>query len=433
MRKRIFAALLLLALLVPFACAAVPVDTQMRGVWVSSVYNLDYPSAGTPSSDTLRAEADAILNKCAELGFNAIFLQVRPTADALYRSEIFPWSRYLTGTQGTAPDNGFDPLAYWVEGAHARGMELHAWINPYRITRGGQSDYETLSPDNPASKHPEWVIKHGDNYYFDPALQEVRDLVIDGAVEIVKNYDVDGIHLDDYFYPGTDFDDSASFARYGTGYADIADWRRNNVNLLVAELDEKLHAADPDIAFGISPSGIWENKNANPRGSDTHGYSAYSQAYADGLFWIQNGIVDYICPQIYWEIGFDAADFSTLLDWWESMTRGTDVKLYIGMAAYRSAETEKQDSVWYGADELKRQLALIDSTGKSDGSVQFRYGSVAGSPALSAAIRQHFASAPSTPSAPSYTEPTVNTPELPADAGSLFDLFSLFLYSITHA
>ena len=126
MRKRIFAALLLLALLVPFACAAVPVDTQMRGVWVSSVYNLDYPSAGTPSSDTLRAEADAILNKCAELGFNAIFLQVRPTADALYRSEIFPWSRYLTGTQGTAPDNGFDPLSYWVEGAHARGMELHA-------------------------------------------------------------------------------------------------------------------------------------------------------------------------------------------------------------------------------------------------------------------------------------------------------------------
>lgn len=431
MHKRILAALLLLTILIPAAAAApIPVETQMRGVWVSSVYNLDYPSTATANAATLMAEADAILDNCASLGFNTVFLQVRPSSDALYRSEIFPWSRYLTGApQGIEPSNGFDPLAYWVSGAHARGLELHAWINPYRITRDGEREWEALNAENPAKKHPEWVIEYNDNYYYDPALDDVRSLVVDGAVEIVESYDVDGIHLDDYFYPGADFDDSASFARYGAGYADIADWRRNNVNLLVAELDEALHRADPGLSFGISPSGIWDNAPANPRGSKTNGYSAYSQSFADGLFWIQNGIVDYICPQIYWNIGSEAADFATLLDWWSEAVRGTDVKLYIGMAAYRSAETDDQTSVWYGADELARQLDQIDSTGKAAGSVQFRYGSVADSAVLSALVREHFSGAPETPAPPADTG---EQPEVATDPGGLFDIFSLFLYSITH-
>lgn len=430
MRKRILAVLLLFALLAPAAGAAsVPVETQMRGVWVSSVYNLDYPSATSTNSSVLMAEADAILDQCAELGFNAVFLQVRPSSDALYRSEIFPWSRYLTGTQGTAPGNSFDPLSYWVAGAHARGLELHAWVNPYRVTRGGESEWEQMDESNPAKQHPEWLVKYKDNYYYDPALEEVRQLVVDGALEIAGNYEVDGVHLDDYFYPGKDFDDSASFSRYGTGYADIGDWRRNNVNLLIADLDEALHKVKPDISFGVSPSGIWDNAGYNPRGSLTNGHSAYSQDYADGLFWVQNGIVDYICPQVYWEIGFAQADFSVMLDWWHEAVRGTDVKLYIGLADYRSAECTDTESVWYGSDEIARQLTLVDSSGKADGTVQFRYGSVAGSPALSSVVKKHFASAPVMPEQPAGTP---EIPELPTDPGSLFDIFSLFLYSITH-
>lgn len=436
MRKRILAALLLLALLVPFACAApVPADTQMRGVWVSAIYNLDYPTAGTTSAATLRREADAILDRCAALGFNAVFLQVRPTADAYYKSDIFPWSRYLTGQQGAAPSDGFDPLAYWADGAHTRGMELHAWINPYRVTRAGADEWAAVSAKNPAKQHPEWVIPYQENYYFDPAIPEVRDLVVEGAAEIAENYDVDGIHLDDYFYPDPDFDDSASFARYGSGYSDKADWRRHNVNLLVEALDERLHKIDPELAFGISPSGIWDNAKDNARGSATNGRSSYAQSYADGLYWIENGLVDYICPQIYWEIGYDIADFSVLLDWWSEAVRNTDVKLYIGMADYRSAEAADSTSVWYGADEIERQLTLIDTTGKAAGTVHFRYGSVDGSQALSSAIQKHFASAPATPvQQPAQPIQPVKTDEpKEAEPGSLFDIFSLFLYSITHA
>lgn len=429
MRKRILAIFMVLTLLIPAAGAvSVDTDTQMRGVWVSSVYNLDYPSAQTTNAATLMAEADTILDNCAALGFNAVFLQVRPSSDALYASSIFPWSRYLTGTQGVSPSNGFDPLAYWVSGAHARGMELHAWLNPYRITKNGDSEWETLSADNPAKQHPEWVVKYEDNYYFDPALPEVRELVVNGALEIVRGYDVDGVHLDDYFYPGSDFDDSASYARYGAGWSDLGDWRRDNVNQLVAALDSSLHSADPSISFGISPAGIWDNAPGNPRGSATKGRSSYSQIYCDSLYWIESGIVDYICPQVYWNIGFEAADFSILLDWWADAVSGTDVKLYIGMAAYRSAEAADASSVWYGSSEIERQLSLIDSTGKANGSVQFRYGSIAGSAALSTAIQNRFAGVPSPIVPQQPAAPQTGTSE----AGSLLDIFSLFLYSIAH-
>lgn len=434
MLKRIFAALLLLSLLLPSAYAAVvPTDTQMRGVWVSAIYNLDYPSAGTTSADTLRKEADTILDRCAGLGFNAVFLQVRPTADAYYKSSIFPWSRYLTGKQGTAPSGNFDPLSYWVEGAHKRGMDLHAWLNPYRVTRAGEDEWQAVSAQNPAKQHPEWVIQYKENYYFDPAVPEVRQLVVDGALEIVNNYDVDGIHLDDYFYPETDFDDAASFARYGAGYRDLGDWRRNNVNLLISALDEALHKADAGISFGISPSGIWDNAKDNPRGSATNGHSSYAQSYADSLYWIENGFVDYICPQVYWEIGYEIADFEILLDWWSNAVKNTGVKLYIGIADYRSAETTDTASKWYGSAEIERQLSMIDTTGKAAGTVHFRFGSVDGSQALSAAVQKHFAAAPVTPAVPETPAQPENTAPKEADPASLFDIFSLFLYSITHA
>ncbi len=223
--KRVFRAIaLILVCAVCFSLTAMAAQTpkaseEMRGVWVSSVYNLDYPKKPTTDPDILKAQADEILDNCVKWGLNAVFLQVRPSSDALYPSEIFPWSKYLTGKQGTQPANGFDPLAYWVEAAHKRGLELHAWINPYRITKGKQAEWDSLVSTHPAKKNPEWTVQYTDgNYYFDPGLPEVRDLVVQGAVEIAKNYDIDGLHMDDYFYPGKDFPDSKTYEAYGKGF-----------------------------------------------------------------------------------------------------------------------------------------------------------------------------------------------------------------------
>lgn len=365
-----------LTLVTPAFAAGTPsASEEMRGVWVSSVYNLDYPSSPTTDPDKLRAEADEILDNCVKWGLNAVFLQVRPSGDALYKSDLFPWSKYLTGSVGTAPQDGFDPLEYWVEAAHKRGLELHAWINPYRITRGKDTEWNQLPSTHPAKMNPDWVVKYSDgNYYFNPGIPEVRDLVTRGAVEIVQNYDVDGLHMDDYFYPGTDFNDAATYQKYGSGFSNIADFRRDSVNQLVAQLDTAVHNIDPDIQFGISPSGIWANKSTDPRGSNTNGSEHYVSSYADSLYWIENGLVDYIIPQIYWEIGHKLADFATLADWWNHAVAGSDVHLYIGMGAYRCADNPT--GVWTTTDPLFDSLAYLENKDNVGGCVFFRYGSI---------------------------------------------------------
>ena len=232
LKRRILSVLLVLAMLVPFAGAAQTAQDNMRGVWVASVANIDYPSSAGMTAQALAAEADTMLDNIAAMGLNTVFLQVRPSADALYRSALFPQSRYVSGNCGASPDGDFDVLAYWVEGAHERGLQLHAWINPYRITRNGREELDALPESSPARQHPEWVVEYDGNYYFNPGLPAVQQLVVDGAAEIVRNYDVDGIHLDDYFYPGTDFNDAETFARYGADFSSIDDWRRDNVNTL---------------------------------------------------------------------------------------------------------------------------------------------------------------------------------------------------------
>ncbi len=385
---------------------------ELRGVWVSSVINLDYPKAPTTSAAELRKQADAILDGAAACGFNAVFLQVRPCADALYQSEIFPWSIYLTGQQGVAPNSAFDPLAYWVEGAHQRGMELHAWINPYRITKTA-AEWDKLAADSPAKKHPEWTVVYKDNYYFNPALAEVRQLVIDGAVEMVQKYAIDGVHMDDYFYPGTDFDDAKEFAAQGGGYADISDWRRHNVDLLVQGLDEALHKARADVEFGISPAGIWASNTLNPAGSATTStYSSYYNMYADSRGWVKAGWLDYIAPQIYWEAGHKTADFTALLDWWAGVVSGTDVKLYIGLADYKTLEAKAADSPWYDGAEITRQIAACGAKAGVSGTIHFRYGSISGSPALQRVIKQAYTGAENNGSQPVSTNPPApdNTP-----------------------
>lgn len=367
------------------AAPVVTADAEMRGVWVSTVLNLDYPTQPTADAAELKAEADRILDGAAELGFNAIFLQVRPCADAFYKSDIYPWSIYLTGEQGQAPTGGFDPLAYWVEGAHQRGLELHAWLNPYRVTRAA-AEWDKLADDSPAKQHPEWVVKYQDNYYFDPALADVQELVIDGAVEIVKNYDVDGIHLDDYFYPGTDFDDSASYAKYGAG-KDLGDWRRENVNKLVSGLYQAIKAADKNVDFGISPAGIWASQTLNPSGSATTStYSSYYNMYADTRGWVKAGWLDYIAPQIYWERGHKTADFTALLDWWSEQVDGTGVKLYVGLADYKTLEAKASDNAWFDGREIAAQMAACAAKPQVAGVIHFRYGSITASSALQRVI-----------------------------------------------
>ncbi|MDO4270467.1 MAG: family 10 glycosylhydrolase [Eubacteriales bacterium] len=424
LKQRILSAVLLFSLLLPAAYAApdeeVPKD-GIRGVWVSSVYNIDYPTKQGMTAAELKSEADAMLDNIAAMGLNTVFLQVRPTADALYRSDLFPWSRFVSGAAGQEPDGGLDLLAYWVAGAHSRGLQLHAWINPYRITKEGQSEYDALPSDSPAKAHPEWVVKHEDNYYFNPGLPAVQQLVVDGAAEIVRNYEVDGIHLDDYFYPDADFDDEAAFARYGEKFDDIDDWRRDNVNTLIAALDKTLHKIKPTLSFGVSPAGIWDNKADNPRGSETNGRSSYREIYCDSLEWIKDGTVDYICPQLYWSIGFEPADFEVLIEWWQNAVATSDVALYIGMGAYRAAEAKPGD-VWYGTDELERQLDMIDKGIDIQGEVFFSYSSLINTPNCVSMLTQHYGAQDGT---------------LPDGAGgdtakqnSLLDIFSRFITSL---
>ena len=405
LKRRILSVLLVLAMLVPFAGAAQTAQDNMRGVWVASVANIDYPSSAGMTAQALAAEADTMLDNIAAMDLNTVFLQVRPSADALYRSGLFPQSRYVSGTCGASPDGDFDVLAYWVEGAHKRGLQLHAWINPYRITRNGREELDALPESSPARQHPEWVVEYDGNYYFNPGLPAVQQLVMDGAAEIVRNYDVDGIHLDDYFYPGTDFNDAETFARYGADFSSIDNWRRDNVNTLIASLDETLHTLDPELSFGVSPAGIWANKSENPRGSNTHGQSSYSELYCDSLEWIRRGTVDYICPQLYWAIGYKAADFETLVHWWQKAVSTSDVALYIGLGAYRSAEAQQGD-IWYGTAELERQLALLDDSIDIQGEVYFSYASlerVAGCPAM---LTAHYkAKDAKHPTPPSTNEP----------------------------
>ncbi|MCL2702473.1 MAG: family 10 glycosylhydrolase [Defluviitaleaceae bacterium] len=371
MRKLFCAAALVMIFLLP-GSVKVMAAQEFRAVWVCSVLNLDWPSRPGLSVAEMKSEADYIMDRAAEIGLNAIILQVRPEGDAIYKSDIFPWSRFLTGTQGDAPADGFDPLEYWIEGSHRRGMELHAWINPYRITHRAWNvtDVNTLAPNNPARQNPHLTKVHGPALFYDPGLPAARDLIISGIIEIITNYNVDGIHLDDYFYPARDFNDDDTFAAHGAGWDNKDYWRRESVNTLIADIQQAIRHIRPEARFGISPVGIWRNRSSDPLGSDTRGYEGYSEIFGDSRRWVLEGWVDYICPQIYWAIGHSSADFSTLLRWWHDLARDTGVDLYIGLAAYKEVDG---DSAWpAGSGEIMRQLQYMQHFDSIDGHVHFR-------------------------------------------------------------
>lgn len=362
-------------------------NEQARGVWVSTVYNLDYPSRQGLSAEELCAEIDEIIANMEKSGLNTAYFQVRPCADSLYPSKIFPYSVYLTGVQGQSPPEKFDPLAYFIKKAHTKNIEVHAWINPYRVTKNAPGSLDAafaqLAQWHPAVQDKSLVRLHSDgNLYFDPALPAVQKLVVDGACEIAQNYDIDGIHLDDYFYPSRDFDDSSTFAQYGAGRS-LGDFRRDNVTALISSLSQELHKIKPKIKFGVSPFGIWANKSDGVDGSETSGAQSYFDHYADTRTWVKSGLLDYISPQLYWNIGNKDADFIALLDWWTNCVEGTKCELIPGLASYRTAEAETT-SPWFGTREISKQISMLDARNK--GYIFFRYGSIADDAKMTAAV-----------------------------------------------
>lgn len=340
--------------------------TRTRAEWISSVSNIDWPSEPGLSAAEQRAEYTAMLDRAVDNKLNTVFVQVRPTADAFWPSPYEPWSHWLTGEQGAHP--GYDPLAFMVAQAHQRGLRFHAWFNPYRVSM--QADPNRLVPEHPARRHPDWVFAYGGKLYYNPGIPRARAFVEAAIMDAVVKYDIDGVHLDDYFYPypveGEQIPDADTFAEHGNGFARVEDWRRNNVDLLVSELDEKIHAARPRVEFGISPFGIWRNATSDPNGSATTGLESYSAIYADSRKWVRAGWVDYITPQIYWPIGKTGSDYAALVPWWAKTVDGTDVDLYIGQAAHRVG-----GEGWEDPGELSEHLRFNRDYPQVSGDVYF--------------------------------------------------------------
>lgn len=357
-----------------------PQKETMRAVWVATNFGLDFPKNPTTDSESLKKELDALAKSAKELGFNTLFFQVRPSGDAFYKSGLFPWSAYLTGEEGKAPNGGFDPLEYLVDICRKQNIKLHAWINPYRLS--AQKSSAALSVE---AAHPDWVINCGGKKYLNPGLPEVNDFVAQGAAEIAKNYNVDGIQIDDYFYPEGDFADDWSYSVYGKDFSDKGEWRRSNINSLVKKLKNAIKKENPNVLFGISPQGIWANAKNLEGGSETNGKEAYFSAYADTKKWLDENMADYIIPQIYWNTGYAGADFKVLANWWNKTAEGKTTKLYLGLAAYKAADSTDPESVWYkqsGALELERQTSIANGLENVCGTALFRFGSLEKSESL---------------------------------------------------
>ena len=286
---------------------------EFRGAWLNTIYRGEYAKMST---EECKKYLSSQLDKLQSAGINAVFFQVRPQADAFYPSELEPWSRFLT-VGGKAPVPFWDPLQYMIDQTHARGMELHAWLNPYRVTSAAK---QTLPKNHLYHKHPERFLRYEGKLYFDPGLPANRDFIVQVVSDIVTRYDVDGIHFDDYFYPypgKTEFPDNASYRKYG-GKMKRADWRRKNVDLLIEAVHGPIHSLTPWVRFCVSPFGIWRNKKSDSRGSETAGLENYDALYADVLLWAEKGWVDYLLPQLYWELEHKAASYLTLVDWWNN-------------------------------------------------------------------------------------------------------------------
>lgn len=337
---------------------------EFRAAWIQSVNG---QFRGMPT-EKLKQNLIGQLNSLQKAGINAIIFQVRPEADALYASRLEPWSRFLTGVQGKAPEPYWDPMQFMIDECHKRGMEFHAWINPYRTKTTLKSE---LAPNHVYNIHPEWFVTYGDQLYFDPVLPESRRHICMVVSDIVSRYDVDAIHMDDYFYPypikGKDFPDDASFAGFGGGFSNKGDWRRSNVNVLIKKLHETIREIKPWVKFGVSPFGIYRNESSDPLGSKTKGLQNYDDLYADVLLWAREGWIDYNIPQIYWHIGHPVADYETLVKWWARNTENRP--LFIGQSVMNTVQNAdpKNPSI----NQLPRKMALQRAYQTIGGSCQW--------------------------------------------------------------
>ena len=338
MRLKRFSFLVILLSLFSFAVQAKVDDNpkrEFRGAWIQAV-NGQFTGM---SEDEMKKYLINMLNNLQKVNVNAVIFQVRVEGDALYESRFEPWSRFITGVQGRSP--GWDPLAFMVEECHKRNMELHAWINPYRARTRGTS---YVAPNHMSKKRPDNFISYDGQLYFNPSLQSNRDHICGIVRDILMRYDVDGLHIDDYFYPypanGKEFDDDRWFRQ--SGQANKAAWRRENVNHLIYQLYCTVREVKPWVKFGVSPFGIYRNSRTWDYGSETRGLQCYDDLYADVLFWIEKGWVDYCVPQIYWEIGHSAADYEELVEWWAKYASGRP--LYVGQDVNRTVNAADVNS-----------------------------------------------------------------------------------------
>jgi uncharacterized lipoprotein YddW (UPF0748 family) len=358
---------------------------EFRAVWIATVENIDWPSKKGLPVEQQKAEFINILDMHYRNGMNAIVMQIRPAADAFYPSTLEPWSEYLNGKQGLPPTPYYDPLQFMIEETHKRGMEFHAWFNPYRAVFNINTS--SVSPSHITRIHKEWAVTYGKNKWFDPALPEVRQHVARVIRDVVSRYDIDAVHFDDYFYPykieGKDFPDEKSYKMYGNGMSK-ADWRRSNVDSIIKLLSETIKATNPRVKFGISPFGIWRNKKQDEEGSATNGSSNYDDLYADIRLWLQKGWIDYVAPQLYWQIGHKLADYTVLLDWWSRNSFGR--QLYIGHGIYRYNEAP-----WRDPNEIPRQIRILRDNGNVQGSIYFSSKNFAVNPhGWSDSLREHY-------------------------------------------
>lgn len=324
------------------------------------------------------------LDNLVNLGINTLFFQVKPDGTALYRSTILPWSDVLTGVVGKDP--GYDPLKFAISEAHKRGLKIHAWLNPYRVSINTHpktiaSFNSTLSsqPIHVYTLHKNRIRTASNRFVLDPGLPEVRHWITSIVTELVKSYEIDGIQFDDYFYyetPSSRLDDNTTYQKYGKDFPDKTNWRRNNTLLLVKEISSTIRSLKTGVEFGISPAGIWRNIADDPRGSNTKGgHPSYDEAYADTRLWVQQGLLDYIAPQIYWPFARKTASYDTLARWWADVVKPTNTKLYIGVALYKVGSRSKTEPDWIvegGVPELKRQLDLNETLPGINGTILFR-------------------------------------------------------------
>jgi len=342
----------------------------MRAAWISTAWNLDWPQT-KDNWTAQKTEFITLLDNLKAMGMNAVIVQVRPMGDALYPTSYAPWSQFLTGTQGKDP--GYDPLQFMVEEAHKRNLEFHAWFNPFRISQSS-TDVTKLADPNPVKEHPEWKVDYNGGMYYNPGIPEVRTLIKNTILEVVRKYDIDAVHLDDYFYPDikneADFHDEGTFAKYGKSFTNIGDWRRNNINVFMKDLSDSIKATKSYVKFGVSPNGVWKNIPYGD-GKFTTGMESYYRVYADSRKWVKENTVDYITPQVYWKIGYKAAPYEVMLQWWKNQVEGTNVQLYMGQADYKLGTNTGAEDWTNASDEIPNQIELNRSNG-INGSMHFR-------------------------------------------------------------